>query len=276
MSHTSKGTRQKGRASTSRKATSLPKLSTPANQARIFSLLTDRTLSEAASMEVAQSFLTLCDSTGVSLTHPKIFPVAYLMAARGAERLPALSEIPIDDIHNYTARQEYESLQDILRRLDAGETLDAIATERRAKLYGSGERTADETPARDLVRRARAIVADSKGYDAETRRYIRNSLATSDAADLAEDVRRAEAGEECWDMADDLDGEPRPLPTLAEHIAAVLNNPDTPTLIYEALSEGCNSLFNEVTGNRRGEMLADSAAFIKLILDAAREKGGEG
>lgn len=51
--------------------------------------------------------------------------------------------------------------------------------------------------------RARAIVADAEGYDAETRNSIKNSL-DGDGSDLAELVRRAEACETILDTAKPL------------------------------------------------------------------------
>jgi hypothetical protein len=64
-----------------------------------------------------------------------------------------------------------------------------------------GERTARAPHSRNLERRALAIVNDAKGYDEDTRQTIRAALNTK-ADDLAELVRRAEAGETVIDLAD--------------------------------------------------------------------------
>lgn len=49
--------------------------------------------------------------------------------------------------------------------------------------------------------RARAIVEDVRGYDVDTRMAVQASLDRNDAADLAETVRMAEAGEIILDLA---------------------------------------------------------------------------
>lgn len=54
--------------------------------------------------------------------------------------------------------------------------------------------------------RARAIIADAKGYDDETRHAIKNSLEENDS-DLAELVRRAESGEQILDVRGPVEGE---------------------------------------------------------------------
>lgn len=59
-----------------------------------------------------------------------------------------------------------------------------------------------------------------------------------------------------------------PRPTLADSIAAVLNHPDTPTAIYNALGEA-------VTDLTHGDAVQNSAAVIALALGVyAEEKGG--
>jgi hypothetical protein len=70
-----------------------------------------------------------------------------------------------------------------------------------AKRGGKGTAAPDKEKKRRTVKdRARAIVADMKGYDADTRNAIKNSL-DGDGSDLAELVRRAEAGEIIWDVS---------------------------------------------------------------------------
>lgn len=60
-----------------------------------------------------------------------------------------------------------------------------------------------------------------------------------------------------------------PRPTLAEHIAAVLADENTPTAIYDALAAGMNDLTKKDTVTNRPEV-------IRVALDVyAEEKGGE-
>lgn len=72
--------------------------------------------------------------------HPKLFPLAYPLAARRAERLPSPAH-KIADIQDWGARQAYEGLQEILTRLDAGETLEAIAADHEAQMRKHSEKS---------------------------------------------------------------------------------------------------------------------------------------
>lgn len=116
-----------------------------------------------------------------------------------------------------------------------------------------------------LKQRGRAIVADAKGYDEETRRAIKNTL-DDDGAELAELVRRAESGEMILDVSAPLGG--APALTLAEHIAAALNDPDTPEGIYNALSEAVSELTATDAVSHRAEVIS-----VALAVNAEK-KGG--
>jgi hypothetical protein len=61
-------------------------------------------------------------------------------------------------------------------------------------------RASRKTQRATIKSRAAAIVADAKGYDADTRNAIKNAL-DGDGSDLGELVRRAEAGEIIWDVS---------------------------------------------------------------------------
>lgn len=106
-----------------------------------------------------------------------------------------------------------------------------------------GRLIADDMPAPELIRRAREIVADAETYDANDRRYIRNSLATSDPDDLARDIALVEGG----DFSSDLDADPRALPTLPEMLADVMTHPDLPAEILGGIGDALNTLFTQLT-----------------------------
>jgi hypothetical protein len=113
-----------------------------------------------------------------------------------------------------------------------------------------------------IAERARAIVNNPGRYDEETRHAINNML-RENSKDLAEFVRRAESGEEIFDLVHPL---PNPLPTAAtlpELIAAVLAHKDTPAALYNAMRDALGGLpgFSKAL---------DSAPFIAELL-----KGGE-
>jgi hypothetical protein len=65
------------------------------------------------------------------------------------------------------------------------------------------QREGGETQADRLTQRAEAIIGDRKRYDSDTRRSIAISLKNSDPDTLAEDVRRAEAGETLLDCVEE-------------------------------------------------------------------------
>jgi hypothetical protein len=70
-----------------------------------------------------------------------------------------------------------------------------------------GKAEGSKGPQRQSVKqRARAIVADAEAYDEETRNAIKNAL--DEDGDLAELVRRAEAGEQILDVSKPLGGAP--------------------------------------------------------------------
>jgi hypothetical protein len=83
---------------------------------------------------------------------------------------------------------------------------------------------------RTVEDRARAIVADAKGYDSDTRKSIKYMLDTGDE-DLADFVERAEAGETICDLIR-IDEEQA---TAARAVIALFDLPGLPDFISEAL-----------------------------------------
>lgn len=77
-----------------------------------------------------------------------------------------------------------------------------------------GRKGSTSTRRPSVKSRARAIINDAKGYDAETRHALNNAL-EEDSSDLAEMVKRAEAGEEILDIS-----RPLILPLTIEDIRA--------------------------------------------------------
>ncbi|MBA3804109.1 MAG: hypothetical protein H0X14_00110 [Acidobacteria bacterium] len=120
---------------------------------------------------------------------------------------------------------------------------------------------------RTLEARARAIIADAKGCDVDTRRAVEISL-----DDLKETVRRAERGEMILDTTDARIQDPPP--TLAEMIAAVLAHPDVPPSFRHDIRMGLSEVFNDL--GSLNDNVTDSAKYIALLLEQhAAQKGGE-
>ncbi len=136
----------------------------------------------------------------------------------------------------------------------------------------------------EAVNRARAIITDADGYDRDTRRFIHNSLAQSSFDQLAEDVRRAEAGEEFLDIGNDLDADPQAALTLPELLSEVMNHPDLPDDLTEGFGEALIAMFNGL--DRRPQRFVEhNPTYISRLLAkhktdrrefADDEKGGEG
>lgn len=106
----------------------------------------------------------------------------------------------------------------------------------------SGKRaTSGKATRRTIETRARRIIADAEGYDADTRRAVERSLIEGDLDTLREIVTRAEAGEIIWDLTGEAPAED-PARTLANHISAILLHPATPADIYNALSDAVTNL----------------------------------
>ncbi len=69
-------------------------------------------------------------------------------------------------------------------------------------------------------------------------------------------------------------GAPADYSTLAGHIAAILADPLTPTVIHNDLGEAVNEVFNRLPNNRR---IDESPEYIAAVLTAygeSLEKGG--
>jgi hypothetical protein len=84
-----------------------------------------------------------------------------------------------------------------------------------------------------IKQRAAAIIANTKRCDAETREAISNSLKRDRAADLAEMVKRAEAGEEIWDLA----RERAKCEQAAAQVVALFANASVPDFITAAVMD---------------------------------------
>lgn len=141
-----------------------------------------------------------------------------------------------------------------------------MATKKTTTKRGVKRRAATKT----VEQRATTIIDDTARYDADTREAIRRALEdTGDTDELFELVRRAERG----DRILDLTGEPpRDAPTLPELLSAVLNHPDLPAQLEEALSEVINDLFNDLPSGA-GREIERTPAYLKLLLEAS-SKGG--
>ncbi len=72
----------------------------------------------------------------------------------------------------------------------------------REAMEREGQQTPFEAEQEALEVRARAIINDAGRYTADTRRALSLALERDDAGDLAEFVRRAERGEDIWDLTD--------------------------------------------------------------------------
>lgn len=86
-----------------------------------------------------------------------------------------------------------------------------------------------------IKQRAEAIIADAKRYAPDTREAIANAL-KSKAADLPECVRRAEAGEEIWDLV----GEQAKCEIAAQFIIDLFVVERMPTFILAAVEGALN------------------------------------
>jgi hypothetical protein len=119
--------------------------------------------------------------------------------------------------------------------------------------------------------RARAIVKDVKRYDEETRHAINNML-RENSKDLAEMVRRAERGEEIFDLVRPLTP-PASLQSLAGHLSAVMRHPLTPVELFNAMQDELGTLAAEASRHQSPDylfvVLRDSGALPK-----SREEGG--
>jgi hypothetical protein len=63
-----------------------------------------------------------------------------------------------------------------------------------------------------------------------------------------------------------------PADELANLLAAVLNHPDLPEALEDAIDEGLNDLFNNLP-NRRWKQIEYSPAYISLLLSTHKEGG---
>ena len=120
-----------------------PKLSTPANAARVFALLHDETQTEAARQEIGAWFDELLNVAGPSLEDAPLFNIAFPAAARAIERRPKV-RLTRATVMQYGAQTAYEQIQEILTRTAKGESLDDIAREREASLRATGARLRQE------------------------------------------------------------------------------------------------------------------------------------
>ncbi len=68
--------------------------------------------------------------------------------------------------------------------------------------------------------------------------------------------------------------EDKPADELANLLAAVLNHPDLPDALEDALGEGLNDLFNNLP-NQRWKQMEYSPAYISLLLSTHKEGGAK-
>lgn len=259
---------------------------------RVLQLLTSHAQGDAGYVELAEWLDELYSSTKTApaFTDAELFNIAFAKATRIVERSnPArLTRKTALGIHG--AQTAYKMIQDTLRRLDAGEILDDIAAARAEAMKARGEElkaahaaAEPETLDPDVVCRARAILADTDRYNMDTRRFIRNSLAYSDPAALAEDVRRAEAGERLEGLATELDVD-APTLTLAELLSEVMNHPELPAALNVVISKVLAKMLNDLDHVSQKAVLTSTASrrrdaptYISHLLEKHKtEKGVRG
>jgi hypothetical protein len=126
-------------------------------------------------------------------------------------------------------------------------------TARKQSTKKGGRKGKAEGSRKSIKERARAIIDSHDSYDEETRNTISNLLGEGSKS-LAQFVRRAEAGEELYDLV-------RPLGSIEERARAILENVerydyDTRYAVHVALS---NVRFNEEGGGVEKYMPAAEA-----------------
>jgi hypothetical protein len=92
-----------------------------------------------------------------------------------------------------------------------------------------------------IKQRAHAIFNDARRYDRDTRAAVVNALIFNDA-DLAECITRAERGETILDISkkresDGATNQQLNFATIAMHLEAILQNPETPATLYNIISD---------------------------------------
>ena len=122
-------------------------------------------------------------------------------------------------------------------------------------------------------RRAQAIIAGPARYDEDTRRALQLSLERDHPDELAGMVKRAEAGETICDLTDPaLQTQPNnraaQFRTIAEHVAAILQNPVTPEALYLGIVDGLMKLDSNISTH-------ESVGYVETILlvnDTSRQE----
>jgi hypothetical protein len=137
-----------------------------------------------------------------------------------------------------------------------------------------------------IRQRAGAIIANLDAYDTDTRDAIYNAL-EGVPAQLAELVKRAEAGETILDCTDAAHARHTPalseLPDFAHHLAEAIRiareNPMIPASFYNGLADALIDFENDLPSLAR---VSESEAHIILTIDAfieqtteQTEKGGK-
>ena len=145
----------------------------------------------------------------------------------------------------------------------------------------SSKRQAATKLRRPTIRqRAGAIIADVQGYDAETRAAVFNALEDHELAEL---VRRAEAGETILDTTGERPAEDHDLRDFAHYLSNALRiaryNPLIPASLYNGLADALNDFENDLPSLAR---VSESEPHILLTLEAyatptaaQTAKGGE-
>jgi hypothetical protein len=98
--------------------------------------------------EVVDWFMQLTSDAGVSLENEDFCVPAFVQAARRVQATKPVRRITTKNVTLHGAQQAYERLKEIVRRVDAGESLARIRDEREARMKESEERhRADELAA---------------------------------------------------------------------------------------------------------------------------------
>ena len=98
--------------------------------------------SDPAPDEAEEWFMQLTNDAGVSLSNPAFCVAAFVEAARRVKASKPVRRITTRNVMLHGAQKAYEQLREIVRRVDAGETLAQIRAEREARIR---ESLADET-----------------------------------------------------------------------------------------------------------------------------------
>lgn len=98
--------------------------------------------------EVVEWFMQLTNDVGVALENPAFCSAAFVEAARRVRATKPVRRITAKNVMLHGAQQAYKVLQEIVRRVDAGESLAEIRDERQRAMRECGERHEAEEAAK--------------------------------------------------------------------------------------------------------------------------------